>query len=359
MNFQVLVSDSVDQLKWDQALRQNKNSITYQAVNWQRMFFEVYGSKPFFIMVLDSNSKIVGQLAGIIHEKWYWRDANILFRHLGPLLRLGTVIHWFYGPIIHEKKYQSQIILKILKTIDEIAIKNNAVMIRGLTSPLEKNSPIQEFKKSGYDIKSGATFVLDLTKGKDVIYNSLSKDVRYYIRRSEKIGYKFEIAKNKNLLFEFGELKKDAYRLEGRKVIKNTSFYETHWNLLHQKNNEQLLIARKDGENVGGILVLFFNQNSIQHALVNAPKYDLVGMFLTWNTIKWAIDQKFTTFDFAGVNPNPQNPKEKGIYYYASKWGGDLLSYNICTKFLNKSKYRLLHGIKDLKSITNVFGNHY
>ena len=53
MNFEVCVSDNVDQVEWNQALKQNKNSMTYQTSNWQKMFYGVYGSKPFFISVLN------------------------------------------------------------------------------------------------------------------------------------------------------------------------------------------------------------------------------------------------------------------------------------------------------------------
>ena len=51
---------------------------------------------------------------------------------------------------------------------------------------------------------------------------------------------------------------------------------------------EELLLAKSNGKIEGTILTLFFNGNSIQHALSNSPHKDLVGTFLTWNTIKWA-----------------------------------------------------------------------
>ena len=96
--------------------------------------------------------------------------------------------------------------------------------------------------------------------------------------------------------------------------------------------------SNNEGKIEGTILTLFFNGNSIQHALSNSPKKDLVGTFLTWNAIKWAQKMNFRTFDFAGVDPIPKTKKEKGIYFYAEKFGGKKYEYfsytkNKCVRF--------------------------
>lgn len=355
MNFQVRISDSVEQSQWDQALKQNENSMTYQTVNWQRMFFGVYGSKPFFISVLNSESKIVGQLAGVIHKKWFWRDANIFSRLVGNRLGLGTLIHWFYGPIIHDKSHQDEIISKILSSVEEIAEKNNVMMIRGISPPLETNLSNSSFQNHCYELKTGATFIIDLRQGIENLYNSLKKDIRYYIRKSEKFDFKFEVVNQKKALDEFKNLKIAALKREGgRRVINTPTFYDKHWELLHNEGFEQLLVARKGNENVGGILTLTFNKNIIQHILANEPDTDLVGTFLTWNTIKWSMENNYNTFDFAGVNPNPQTSKEKGIYFYASKWGGKLYEYTVCTKITSKFKFNISSGLKNPSKISQI-----
>jgi len=355
MNLQVHVSDSVEQSQWNQALKQNENSMTYQAVNWQRMFYEVYGSKPFFITVLNSDSKIVGQLAGVIHKKWFWRDANIISRIVGNQLGLGTLIHWFYGPIIHDKLNQDEIISKILSAVENIAEKNNVVMIRGISPPLETDLSHTSFQNHDYELKTGATFIIDLRQGLDNLYNSLKKDVRYYIRKSEKLDLTFEVVTEREALDEFKNLKIKTLKQEGRRrVINNPTFFDKHWELLHNEGFEQLLVARKGTKHLGSILALIFNNNVIQHALTNDSEIELVGTFLTWNTIKWAIDNNYHTFDFAGVNPNPQTSKEKGIYFYASKWGGKIYEYTIYTKIVNKLKFNLSSGLKNPSKIFQI-----
>jgi len=356
MNYKLKISERVDEQEWNDTLLHNNNSMTYQTTNWQYTFNEVYGSKPVFIYVIDSNEKIVGQLAGIIHTKWFWRDANIISKILGNKLGLGALFHWFYGPIIHDKSNQDEIISLILSGIEQVAIKNNVMMIRGITPPLEQDLSLTSFQKFGYEFQTGATFIIDLTMGIENLYNSLKKDIRYYIRKSENLGLKFEITTSQKTLSEFQNLKLSAFKLEGRRPSGNQEkFFDKHWKILHEKGYEQLLVARRDTENMGGILTLLFNNNIIQHALVNSPKMDLIGIFLTWNTIKWAIEKKFKTFDFAGVNPNPKTNKEKGIYFYASKFGGQLYEYSICTKMINSTKFKLSSGLKNPSKLKNFF----
>ena len=97
-----------------------------------------------------------------------------------------------------------------------------------------------------------------------------------------------------------------------------------------------------------------FNGNLIQHALANSPKFDLVGTFLTWNTIKWAKQMNYLTFDFAGVDPEPKTAKEKGIYFYAEKFGGEKIHYSVYTKIIDKKKYYLSSGLNNPKKILKL-----
>ena len=210
-------------------------------------------------------------------------------------------------------------------------------------------------ERAGYEKRDAATFIIDLKQGIDKLYNSLKKDDRYYIRNSEKLGLEFEVVESKDSLYEFKDLKLDAFKQEGRKTDGNPKkFYDAHWDLLDKEGLEQLFVARKNGETMGGILTLIFQKHVIQHALVNSPKMDLVGTFLTWNTIKWAIKNDLHTFDFAGVDPNPKTKKEKGIYYYASKWGGKLYDYSVYTKIVDRTKFSISSLLKNPSKISRI-----
>ena len=65
-------------------------------------------------------------------------------------------------------------------------------------------------------------------------------------------------------------------------------------------------------------------------------------------------EKKYLTFDFAGVNPFPKTKKEKGIYYYASKWGGKLYDYTVYTKIIDRTKFNVSSVLKNPRKILRI-----
>lgn len=358
MNFNVKISSEINENEWNDNLSKSPISTIYQSYNWQKLYHEAFGSKPVFITITNNSGIVVGQLACLIHKKMLWEDSNPLSKMVGNLLKLSTSLWWYHGPIIHDKDNQNEILSIILSTIDKIAKENKVVNIRGISSPFMEQFPSKIFEEYKYISESRLTFIIDLNQNLDELYNSLKKDTRYYIRKSEKVGYEFKIADNVQAMTKFQDLKYEAKKRAGEKPFKNLRFWKKHWEIMQNNGFEELIFA-KNGDTVRGtILVLFFNGNVIQHALANAPNQDLVGTFLTWNTIKWAQKMKFKTFDFAGVDPYPKTKKEKGIYFYAEKFGGKKINFFSYTKIVDQKKYYLSSGLKNPKRIISKYQSY-
>jgi lipid II:glycine glycyltransferase (peptidoglycan interpeptide bridge formation enzyme) len=285
-------------------------------------------------------------------------DTNSLSKKIGNLLGLGTSLWWYHGPIIHDKDNSNEILEIILSTVDKIAQDNNVINIRGISSPLTEQFPTRTFEEFGYNAESRLTFIVDLNQTTDDLYNSLKKDPRYYIRKSEKEGFDFEIANDIEGLERFQDLKIESKKRGGKKYVRNPEFYRKHWEIMQNNGYEEWLLAKDDGKIKGTILTLLFNGNVIQHALANSPEKELVGTFLTWNTIKWAQKMKYRTFDFAGVDPSPKTEKEKGIYFYAAKFGGKKIDFFSYTKIIDRKKYYLSSGIKNPRKIISKYHNY-
>ena len=274
MSFKVEISTTVDENEWNHSLNKNSSSMIYQTTKWQELYQTVYDSEPIFVTVRDESKTIVGQLACLIHKEVFWQHANTISRILGKKLKLGTVLWWYHGPIIHDDVNKTQILEIILNAIDEIVVKNNVVMIRGISSPLEQQDFDQNFVKFGYKIEPRLTFVIDLTQDINELYNSLKKDTRYYIRKSEKEDFEFSIATEKNVFDKFQELKHHTKKSDNKKIFKISKLFDMHWEILKNSGFENLLVAKKNSKIEGIILTLNFNGNLIQHALANSPKFD-------------------------------------------------------------------------------------
>ena len=358
MTFEIHTSSTIDETEWNDNLCKNNASTIYQSYNWQKLYREAFGSKPIFITVTDTDGTVVGQLACLIHKKMLWEDANPLSKKLGNALNLGTSLWWYQGPIIHDAANSDEILSLILSTVDEIAQKNHVINIRGISPSLSEQFPTKIFHKFGYDSEPRQTFVIDLQQNMDDLYNSLKKDTRYYIRKSEREGFEFDIAKNEDAMVKFQDLKVESNIREGKKPFQNLKFWKKHWEIMKKNGFEELVLAKRENKIEGTILTLFFNGNVIQHALANTPGEYLVGTFLTWNTIKWLQKMKFRTFDFAGVDPSPKTDKEKGIYFYAAKFGGKKTDFFSYTKIIDKKKYYLTSGLKNPKRIVSKYQSY-
>ena len=345
MNFAVEILQEIDENLWNNNLSQNKASTAYQIANWTKTYEESFGSQPLYILVKNNNGKIVGQLTALIHTKFIWRNANVLSRFIGYGLNLGSLLTWFYGPIIHDQPHREEIISKILIAIDNVAAKNKINVIRGISPPLERPFDDTIFKNIGYTIRPWSTYVISLGLDTDKIYVSLDKKIRYEIRKAEESGVKFEVVNDRSLLDEYVKLRiQENYRIKEKARLR-PNVLDNNWKFLNEKGYAKVFLASHKGQVIGGIWNIIFNGNIVQHGVVNSSKTKLGGSFLTWNTIKWTRENGYCTYDMGGANPYPKSEKEKGIDFYKSKWGGTRMDYTIYVKVFNKTKARLSSAI--------------
>jgi len=346
MNFTSEVMYDVEDKEWNQALTSKKSTTAFQIASFYKPHQSAFGSKPIFIIIKNSTGDIVGQLSAVIHFKDYWTDSNIISRSIVSKLNLGAVIIWHHGPVIHDISHRDEILSLILREIEKIAIKNNVIMIKGSTPPLDEQFFGDFFKKVGYNEQKWITYITDLNQKIDDLYNSLHNKTRYDIRKGEKSELEFEEVNDISSLYEYAELKFSGKK--SKELIKrNKILIDNLWKILYKSGNEKMFLLRHNGELVGGIDNFIFNKNVVQNSVTNASNRKLYGgSFLMWKTIKWSMEMKQLTYDTGGANPSPTSSKEKGIDFFKSKWSGKIYDYAFYTKILSKTKMRVSSAIK-------------
>ena len=360
MRLHVKISSEINENEWNEELSKNIGSTVYQTYNWQKLYHEAFGSKPVFITITNDSGIVVGQLACLIHEKMEVTDTNPLSKKIGNLLGLGTSLWWYHGPIIHNKHSKDEILSLILSTVDKIAKENKVINIRGISPPLTQQFSHENFKKFNYKIQPWSTYIIDLHQDHNTLFSSLNKKTRYDIRKAESNELEFQVVRDKNSLKKIFELKLTSKNKPDRRStkVKNT-FLNSHWNFLFEKEFEKAFLVKYKNEYIGGIVLLNFNKNTIQHFVVNSPKTNLQGgPFLTWNVIKWGIENDYSSFDVGGINPYPVLEKEKNIDFYKSKWNGKKYNYFFYTKIINRKKYYVSTAIKNPKRIISKYQRH-
>lgn len=342
MDFRAKIISEVNVDDWNNMLKKENYATAFQTANYYKPDELVRNCKTLYIIVTNNNEEIVGQLVALLDLDTR-QNVNKFSRFLINKLNLGTKIIWDYGPIIHDKHHQKEIVRTILKMIDRVANEYNVEMIRGSSCPLLNESNEEIFESFEYKCRKWSTYIVDLKQNPEQYYDKLNKKIKYDIRKAEKNKIEFQIAEKRKDLDEFTSLKAS---LRGRNPPEEYSNFERDfaWDVWYKSNIRKLFLVKHNGKVVGGINANEFNRNLIQTSVVNIQPELNGGTFLTWNTINWAMKMGQNTFDLGGVNPNPASLKEKDIDFYKSKWKGKKY-HNVIFLKVRKPKKRKISSI--------------
>ena len=281
---------------------------------------KLFGAEPLYFTFLDNTGKIVGQLVSLIHEKYQNRGK------LGKILKSlpGTknaLCRWFYGPVIFDNNFELQIQEELYKFLN-----SKKYQVWGSAHPFS-NCSFSNFKKP-FSISDWATFVLDLDT-KDTIWENMAKhSARKNIERSQSRNVTIK-QMQRNDLELFLQLSNNSTKdLEPIPIFT----LKKQWDLLQPVGYDGF-IAYENNEPIGGIKIASFNGYLYEFEVIRT-KHDYTKKLysqdlLKWHIINWGIKNNFSFYDFAGINPNPINDKEKGIFRYKQKWGGNLMNFKI------------------------------
>ncbi len=179
------------------------------------------------------------------------------------------------------------------------------------------------------------TFIIDLTLDKEKLWLMLDKkSARKNVERAKERGITITKMESSSDLKVYQEL------LKGTKSMLNLpdlNFADASEEWEYFRNMGQIgFLAWKGEIPLAGISISTFN-NYINEWGVARSEYDAENKFysqdlLKWHIIEWGSENGFNYYDLSGVNPNPKDKKEEGIYLYKKKWGGTFMNYSIYFK---------------------------
>lgn len=340
MQFQTEISYDIDKSLWDDALLLNPASTAFQFSDFYLPHQLTWQSKPVFITILNPTGKIAGQLSGVIHLTNHWRESNTASRFFNSRFNLDSMLRWEHGPIIHDPDHTSEILDNIFSAIDKIAYQHDLTLAYGTSAPQAEQFPANYFQKNGYTVRPWITYITDLQRNTDEIFQDLNKKTRYDIHKGEKSNLEFEILSDKESLNAYFEIK--FAKNTTQKFNRYKELHEHLWDKLFHKGYEKIFLAKDNGKLQAAIINFLFNGNIWQSEVANSTiqnRYS--GSFLTWNTIRWSAENNFKTYDLGGANPFPVSEKEKGISLFKSKWVSKKVEYFLFTKVYNTTKLNL------------------
>lgn len=298
---------------WDSRLQLCSGGTIFHTRAFARFNIKAFDAQSKFLTFVDSKGEIVAQnLCHIVKPVSFKRRLYRYFRQ-----KPARLCRWVYGPVIFNK----DLALDVEKALSDFLMRQKTP-VDATGHPFFPSA----FKSSGtLNITPWATFILDLTRGEEELLASTRKNsVKKNIARSIQRGVTVEKITSENMpdyisIRNKSESKDDLHKLR------------IQWDEL-QSTGYHGFLAYKDGEPVGGIAFSSFNQYINEWGIARSRRDKQDNLYsqdlLKWNIIKWGIKNNCRFYDLSGVNPNPANEQERGIYRYKSKWGGKLFHYS-------------------------------
>ncbi|WP_421903786.1 hypothetical protein [Maridesulfovibrio sp.] len=321
LKFECLSEAPIDWNSWNSA---NSPCPTYyQSTGMAHLNHETTKSKPIFLRV-RSRGRIVCQ-ALIMVMNYYDRMQNskkFPFPYLDCL----------HGPIFSEGA-SSQIEERVFKFLHKLSIKNFGTYIRiipNFNTPMPSKT---SFENAGYSITKWGTYILHLPEGKDAIFKKIPSKVRNTIRKASKLGIE-------SIKIDSWNDYKNIYVPVVSEIKKESKEYHTfHSRWTNNCAPGMLYYLAKHEENYVACLGIFVNGKSAISFGYGLTDYAMEKRLPAQDLLHWQamIDASAigaVNFDFAGINPDPQTPKEKGIAFFKKKWGGEYVEYPIATQNL-------------------------
>ena len=276
---------------------------------------------PQFITFVDNSDKIVGQL--LISISGRFTEKNLSKKLVGKFFKLKSVVcTWEYGPVIFDSSYSEEIYEKL----GDYLISKNYI-VSGWQNPLQTDGI--SILKLKFQIIPWSTFMIDLSQSLDVLFQNIDKKSgRKNIKRSKERGVHIELITDENLI-DFLTLRNNMRKKQGlpARTFKDFSYW---WNLMKPLGLSGFL-TRKNNEPIGGLLFSHIDNQIIEIAVARSEIDTNEKLYsqdlIKWNIIEWGHNYGLKYYNLAGVNPNPINSKELGIFNYKKKWGGTKYDY--------------------------------
>jgi len=350
------ISNSVDSKEWNEALKQSEYANFFQTAEYLQTHASSEERIPVFLSIKDSSNNIKGQLGLVIEEKVHGKSSNFMDSLITKFSDLGKRATWVNGPIIHDSniKNRSDILKLILSALEKVGSDNNLTIIDGYTPHLDlliDDNYKKQFRNSGYNIENFFTFVTDLNRTTELIWDSIHKNTRRDVKRSKKRNIIVKELNQYEQLDEYFNLNKEWTQTKGILLKDSIISKKKYWECL-KAGIEKVFLAYENDQLITSHRMGIFNDIAFSHKFTNSysKATSLGGPLLAWHSILWAKKMKFRFYDFSGglSPPSDKNSMKKyleqwdSLLSYKRKWGGVEHPYFHFIKIRNAKSYKLL-----------------
>jgi len=210
----------------------------------------------------------------------------------------------------------------------------------------EDNSLIKILESRGFSRQTWATFLVDLTKNEEELWNAVKKEARKLVNKSKREGVSVRIATTDADFEAYYELLKESRKKLGFATCPYKEVLDLR---KHFGSDYTVFLAEYQGKIIAGMGIMHKGGFIREIMAGRDEKYKTLyaNDLMKWEIIRWGHEKGFKVYDLRGINPNPApGSKEEGIYRFKEKWGGKFCEVYTYTKEIFRWKNDIIRFLK-------------
>lgn len=281
---------NVGEEEWKSFLNNCNEATIFHTPEWKQFLEKTFGYKPYYLFAKDSSGNITGFLP------LFYIGSKITGNRLSSLPFSHTC------GMLGDESASNQLIAEAISIFERsgakyIEIKDN------IDSP--------DFQKQN----SFSTYVVDVSRDVDKLWESLSSNARRATRKSNKMGITVRPTGSYDDLKKFYELncltKKDI-----GVPAHPWAFFKNLFDIF--RDNASLYTVEYNNEMIAGGIRFFYRDTVIGGYAASDPEYVHLNPYnaLNWKTIEYACKDGYKYYDLGRVSYH-----NKGLMFFKSRWG--------------------------------------
>lgn len=204
------------------------------------------------------------------------------------------------------------------------------------------------------------TYIINLRKTEEQIWNKMEARCRTAIRKAQKNGYEIVRANSEASIEVYYNLHLKTYKRTGARPH-TFEYFKLIWELFRKNEMANLFFAVKGGKYIAGQLIISFKRSAFYASGASELFHAKMGVnnLLQWHAIRWAKENGCDWFESGEAFPHMLKGKMKGINDFKRSFGGELYPYykgQIVFKPFLKSVIDFIHDKKVTQIIRKPFG---
>lgn len=320
------------------------------------------------------NEKVLEMQPHSFLQSWNWGEFNKLNGHAvyrwgffkDDLLvgvaqiifhkaKRGSFFLCPHGPLVDNASDYEQCIGSLMLKLKEVNEYKNCSFVRLCTLLPDKPDNFAMFEKMGFrkapiHQHPELSWMIDINREENEIFNDMRKTTRHAVRKGEKDGVKIEISNSINDIERFWDLYKETV-MRQKFTPFSKDYLKKEFEVFSKDNNVVLGFALYEGKVVSGAFIVFDGTGAYYHHGASLHTGNVpTSQLLQWRLIQEAKKRGCKYYNFWGISPadKPKHPWA-GLSIFKKGFGGFEEAYLHALDYVISPKYYLNYIVEKVR----------